>query len=142
VILYGESASGQPRIEKLTNERFKWYLGKASLTGERVYSRLEEIEIQGLEADDQVTVYSVDFRCQDQTLLLPLWAKMLSTERAEALVTRTIASPESFWRPFGIPACPKNTWGWTRQLWGVNTLNTLIRTYRLWLYEGCRSVHA
>jgi hypothetical protein len=131
VILYGESASGQPRIEKLTNERFKWYLGKANLTGERVYSRLEEIEIQGLEADDRVTVYCVDFRCQDQTLLLPLWARMLSTERAEALVTRTIASPEAYWRPYGIPACPKseeNCWGGPNPIYGnVNlTWNSLI----------------
>ena len=107
IFIHGESAGGQPRLEHITMDQFKWHLGMGRLTGERVYGRIEQIEIQGIDPADQVAIYSVDYHTLDQTLLLPLWAKIPSAERAELLVHRTIASPQGFWRTFGLAGCPQ-----------------------------------
>jgi hypothetical protein len=106
VIVRGASASGQNRVERLSEERFRWYLGTGTLTGERVYSSLESLDIEGVEADDEISVVAVGYTCQDQTLLLPLWAGIPDVERAETLVRRMIANPDLYWQPFGLPACP------------------------------------
>jgi hypothetical protein len=106
VIVQGLSASGQPRLETLTKDKFKWYLGAGRLTGERAYSRIEKLEVNGLEAEDRVIVSTVNFRDQDETLLLPLWARVPDKERAGELIHGSILSETGFWRPYGLPACP------------------------------------
>jgi hypothetical protein len=106
VIVRGASSTGQHRVERLSDERFKWYLGQGTLTGDRVYSELEEIEVEGVDPGDQISIYTVGFSCQDQSLLLPLWAGIPSPERGEALVQHTLMNPELYWRPYGIPICP------------------------------------
>ena len=103
--VHGESAGGQHRIEQLGDEGFRWHFGLGSLTGERVYAHLEHVEVQGIGASDKVTLYSVDYQHQDITCLIPLWAGLVSPERAEALARRTILEPERFWRPRGLPTC-------------------------------------
>lgn len=102
----GASASGNARVEQVSDERFKWYMGRGSLTGERVYTALDEVELQGLDPADRVSLYSVDYHMLDHTLLLPLWAGIPAPERARSLVENTIFNPEQFWQPFGLPACP------------------------------------
>lgn len=119
VVIYGESASGQPRVETITKERFHWTMGVGVLTGERVFSRLETLEFSGLEPGDRITLSSVDFRFLDQTALLPLWAGIPTPERAEALVRRTVLAPELFWRPFGIRACPQPATGVPEEVAGI-----------------------
>jgi hypothetical protein len=106
VFVYGDSASGHHRIEKITEDHFRWYLGLGSLTGDRVYSAIEKIEIQGVDPSDQIDLFSVNYRAQDQTLLLPLWAGIAEMKQAKLLVKKTVLSAKRFWRPFGIPACP------------------------------------
>jgi hypothetical protein len=107
LFVHGESATGQPRVEHIPKERVKWSLGVGSLTGERVYGRMDEVEILGLEDNDRVQLYGAGYTCQDQTLLLPLWAGLAGSERAEKLVRKTITAPAHFWRPFGLPACAR-----------------------------------
>jgi len=106
IVVRGMSSTGQHRVERISDERFKWYLGRGMLTGERVYSSLEGIEIQGVEPEDEIHIYAAGYICQDQTLLLPLWAGIPDEGRAETLVRRTITNPDLYWRPFGLPACP------------------------------------
>lgn len=106
IFVHGSSASGSHRVERITEERFKWYLGAGSFTGDRVYTAIEEVEIQGLDPADQVTLTSVGLDGQDHSLLLPLWAGIPSIERARELVERTVCDPLRYWRPYGIPACP------------------------------------
>jgi len=106
VIISGSSASGQHRVEHIGDDRFKWYLGRGSLTGERVYSQIDQVEIQGLRPGDTVEVYSVDYTVQDHTLLLPIWAGIPDPERAELMVRENITNPKTYWHPFGLPPCP------------------------------------
>jgi hypothetical protein len=103
--VHGDSASGQHRIEQLGDEGFRWHFGLGSLTGERVYTHLERVEVQGVGAADKVTLYSVDYQHQDITCLIPLWAGLPAPERADSLVRHTILDEERFWHPHGLPAC-------------------------------------
>ncbi len=105
LVLHGLSASGQPRLERIREERFKWYLGRGIYTGERVYQAIERIEILDIEAEDKIQIYTAGYDILDQSCLLPLWSGIPNHERASALITRTILNPARFWRPAGIPAC-------------------------------------
>ena len=106
LVLYGESASGQNRVERVTQEQFRWFGGHGTLTGERVFARLERVSVQGLGEDDRVELFSVDFTYSDQTLLLPLWAGAPDPKIARTLVKKTITAARRYWRPYGMPACP------------------------------------
>jgi len=105
LFIHGAGISGQHRVEQLTETHFRWLLGSANLTGERLYTRIDHLEFQGLEVDDRISVFGTDLRELDQTLLLPLWAEMLTTDRAESLTHRTITRSKSFWRAYGLPGC-------------------------------------
>jgi hypothetical protein len=107
VSIHGEGASGQHRVENLGEERFRWFSGAGALTGERVYSAIESLSIQGVGRSDKVSLYSVDYDCPDHSVLLPLWAGIPTPEQAEALVRRTLANPDVYWRAYGIPPCPQ-----------------------------------
>ncbi len=105
LFIHGTNPGGQHLIERILNDQFRWGIGQGSATGERVYSLLERVEIQGIDPGDRVTLQSVGLTGIDQSLLLPLWAGIPSVERAGLLVENTIASPERFWQPYGLPAC-------------------------------------
>ena len=65
--------------------------------------------------------------CQDQTLLLPLWAGIPSQKIADKIIQNTITSPSHFWQPFGIPACPVEGHDKSDERWNVHILwNSLI----------------
>ncbi len=105
IFIHGTSASGHRRVEQIDENRFKWHLQRGRLTGERVYSTVERLEILGLEPGDKVDVHTTSYNCLNQSLLLPLWAGIPSKKRANRLVKKTITATKKFWRPFGIPAC-------------------------------------
>jgi hypothetical protein len=106
VHVHGTSTTGQHRVERIGDERFRWFLGQGVLTGERTYKSLEHVEVLGLNPDDRVVVTSIGFDCMDITTLLPLWAGIPDAERAAELVENTITPPGSYWHHFGLPACP------------------------------------
>ena len=104
--IHGHGISGQHRVEHLQGNQFKWYLGNASLTGELVYKDVEQIEVQGLDPKDKISVWTAGLDYLDQNLLLPLWAGIPDPSRAKALVENTLTNPTRYWRKFGVPACP------------------------------------
>ncbi|MCK5430832.1 MAG: hypothetical protein KAI94_15240, partial [Anaerolineales bacterium] len=106
VFVHGENVSGQHRIEQIKADQFSWVHGYGTLTGQFVYSSLEQLEFKGLTDNVQVIVNSVGYDTQDLTNLLPMWAGIPNERRAETLVGETITSPERYWHPFGLPACP------------------------------------
>ena len=131
LVLYGESATGQSRVERITQEQFRWFGGKGTLTGERVFGRLERVSVQGLGADDRVEICSVGFAHPDLTLLLPLWAGVPDPKRARLLVKKTITAARRYWRPFGMPACP------VRQKEAANLVcSTAYLPWNLMIAEG------
>lgn len=107
LFLYGTGVSGQPRVERLSGEGFRWHLGQGTLTGERIYSHLERVLVQDIGEKDHIRLFSVGLDCADATLFLPLWAGMLTPERADLLVRAHLMPSSPFYRPFGIPACPE-----------------------------------
>jgi hypothetical protein len=107
IFIYGESASGQPRIERIEADQIRWSMERGVLTGERVYASLERVELQGLLPGDEVTLSTAGYRCNDLTLLLPLCAEIPSPARAAGLVEKSLAYPQEYWRSFGLPVCPQ-----------------------------------
>jgi hypothetical protein len=103
VFIHGVSPTGQHLVEHIPNERFFWYLGTGHATGERIYSRIERVEIQGLDLKDTITLFSVGYAGSDITLLLPLWAGIPAAERLKNFINKTITSPKGFWQPYGLP---------------------------------------
>ena len=78
----------------------------AAATSKKVFTKIGKVTIYNIEDDDKVIIRSVDLSGDDQTLLLPLWAGLMTDEQAQALVSRTLSNAEKFDRPFGLPACP------------------------------------
>jgi len=107
LFIYGLNAAGQNRVEHVTPELFRWFMGQGYLTGERTYAKLERVVVQGIGPEDRVWISSVRYSRQDHTVLLPLWAGVPDARRAGSLLKRTITSSKRYWRPFGIPACPE-----------------------------------
>jgi hypothetical protein len=106
IFIHGVSASGSHKVERISLERFIWYLGWATATSEYTYASIERIEIKGLEENDFVTIQTVNLDGQDQTLFTPLWAKIPSQDRASQIISHTLSSPTRFWRLHGIASCP------------------------------------
>jgi hypothetical protein len=104
IILHGQD-SDTPLTERLERMDFQWGAGLAVATSRRLYTRLNEVEISGVERGDQVSVQVMDFAGEDVTLFLPLWAGIPNPRRARTLVTRTLFAADRFGRPFGVPTC-------------------------------------
>jgi hypothetical protein len=106
VYIHGSGPSGMHRVETIGADRFHRYLDQAIATGDRIYSILEYVQVQGLDDDDQVSLQTVGLNEVDQTLLLPLWAGLPDADRAALLVEKNLKQPVRFWQPYGIPVCP------------------------------------
>ncbi|MBN1149413.1 MAG: hypothetical protein JXA78_19280 [Anaerolineales bacterium] len=105
LFVHGASASGNPRVERITEDQFKWIPGWGRMTGKFVYSTIERVEVQGIQDNEHITLYSVGYDSQDHSLLAPLWAGIPDQDRARKMVEGAITHPQHFWRPFGLPAC-------------------------------------
>jgi hypothetical protein len=103
--IHGTGPSGGHRVERFSADRFRWVLGNGNCTSERIYTKLEHIEIQGLLDTDQVTLQTLSLNCREQSLLLPLWAGIPSPERAKVLIKNTITNNRLFWGAYGLRAC-------------------------------------
>lgn len=109
VFVHGVSATGRPRVARISDEHFQWMPGWGHLTGQQVFSALRRIEVHGLEPEDRIHVYSVGYDQQDCSQLLPLWAGTPTPERARRLVEETILNPQRFWRRYGLPTVWKSS---------------------------------
>jgi hypothetical protein len=105
IFIHGENASGQHRIERIEAEQVRWTLDYGILTGDRLYNSIEKVELQGLLAQDVVTLSSAGYDCHDITLLLPLWAGLPTTVQAKEMIERNILDETQYWRSYGMPAC-------------------------------------
>jgi hypothetical protein len=105
LFIHGSNASGKKFVERIEPTQFKWYLGRARMTGERLYLSIEKIEVQGLSPNDTVRVYRAGYEGQDLSLLLPLWAGIPKARTARLIVEQTLRNPATFWQPFGLPFC-------------------------------------
>ncbi len=103
VFIHGENVTGQHRIERIEPNQFNWTHGHGMLTGQYVYSKLEQLEFKGINDDVHIVINSVATDIQDQTNLLPIWAGIPKEAQVESFVRDTITNPDRYWYPFGIP---------------------------------------
>jgi hypothetical protein len=108
IVLHGQDGE-ESRSERFERVDFQWGTHLAVATSRYVYTRLDQIEIAGVEKRDRVSLQVMDFSGQDITLLLPLWAQIPELERARELVRWTLLAAERFGRPFGFPGCISST---------------------------------
>ncbi len=106
IFIHGESTSGQHRVERIEADQVRWALDQGLITGERSYTAIERVELQGLLPQDEVTISVADYDCQDLTLLLPLWGGIPAPKRVVDLVEKTITNPGKYWLEYGLPVCP------------------------------------
>ena len=104
IVLHGQTGD-VPVTERLENGDFQWRADLAVATGHQLYTRLDEVEVTGVDAGDRVSVKVMDFSGEDITLFLPLWAGIPTPRRAGEIVSRALFAGDRFGRPFGIPAC-------------------------------------
>ena len=106
IFVHGTSVSGLHRVEKITVDQFRWFSGKGVMTAQNVYTEIEQIDVQGLEAGDEIAIYTAGSSWLDYTSLLPLWAGIPSAEQAQIMIENCITNPERFWHPYGLTSCP------------------------------------
>jgi hypothetical protein len=109
IFIHGTGLTGNHRIERIEADKFRWSVNRGNVSSDQVYTTLEYIEIHGLGLIDKVTIDVINLSANDHTLLLPLWAGMLDSNKASILIRNTILNEDKFWKPFGIPACPHET---------------------------------
>ena len=105
IFIHGIGSSGNFRIERISSDRIRWYLQDGYCSSEQIFSSIENIEVTGVKSDDLIVIDVMDFSFLDQTLLLPLWAKIPDKDRAREMVIKTIRVSGLFWKEFGISAC-------------------------------------
>jgi hypothetical protein len=108
VYIHGITPTGAHRVDHIPTQSVRWHLGTGFITSEYVYQAIEKIEITGVMPDVPVITRVVDLTGMDQTLLLPLWARIPSQEQANILVNLTILNKKKFLAPFGLRSCINN----------------------------------
>ncbi len=103
VILHGLGPQGELR-EELRPLQFFWMHGEGRATTQSVFTRLNAVEIDGLESRDRLRIYTVDYTQEAVSLLLPLWAGIPGEARAWQTVERALLG--RYLAPWGIPMCP------------------------------------
>jgi len=98
---------GEEQTEALDWHAFRFSAAGAVATSQKVFDRLGHFEFEGLSRKDRLTLQTVDLSIPDQTLLLPLWARLPSAAEAKTLINRTLLDAERFDHPFGLPALPR-----------------------------------
>lgn len=104
VTIKGQTSRGE-HAERLERQDIQWILENTTLTSREVYTRLDDIEITGLKPRDQVTIATIDYTQEDQTLFLPLWAGIPEEQHAWSLINRGLLDVDRFYHPFGLSAC-------------------------------------
>lgn len=107
VFVHGRQSDGQQRVERFGHEQIHWLQNSGTATSQALYAELENIQIEGLPETGKASVHLIDYRMEDHTLLLPLWAGIPDAKRAEKIIQRKLNKPRQYLRPYGIPACPK-----------------------------------
>ncbi len=103
ITLQGKNSSGS------TSEAFhfspgQFHEGIARFTSSCLFASLEKVVITGLQKGDEITISLAGFDDEDISLMLPLWAGLLSTEQAGRMVSQTLLP--RYLSKFGLAALP------------------------------------
>lgn len=96
---------GQGEIsEQLELRDFAWNATQGRATTQKTFLAVRRVEIHGLREADEVRVFTADFRQEDCSLFLPLWAGLPEPEQARKLVEDSLQ--KRFLLPFGVALAP------------------------------------
>lgn len=93
-------------IERFGAADMRWFDQHGTATGERTFTHLDSIDIDGIEAQTSVEVLAADYTRSELTHLLPLWAGVAQARQAETLIERWLTDPERYARRYGLPVIP------------------------------------
>jgi hypothetical protein len=105
--IHGHLDNGQHRVERFGREQLNWLQNIGIATSQSLYADLEHAQIEGLPEDARATLSLVDYRGEDHSLLLPLWAGLCDEKQAEAIYQKKLNKSKQYLRAYGLPACPK-----------------------------------
>ncbi len=104
-VIEGIDVKGNAISETVPTVAFAWYYGMGAAVSEHVFSQVNYVKFEGVSRVYSVEISTVDLTRDNQTLLVPLWAKVINQERA-ALLVKAITDPARYWRTYGMPVCP------------------------------------
>ena len=102
IFIHGVGLSKNQKIERIETNKLSYHMQWVVTTSESLFTSIEYIDIHGADLLDLITIDIMDLSSIDQTLLLPLWAKIPDESRAADMVKKTITDPLHFWKPYGI----------------------------------------
>jgi hypothetical protein len=102
IFIHGSGVTGSHRVEQIPATKIRWHVGYAYVTSDFTYRFIEQIEINGVQPDDLVRVYTGNLTSMDQSLLLPLWAGIPPPNRAKILINLSLFNKKKFLSAHGI----------------------------------------
>jgi hypothetical protein len=91
-------------VETILGHQFQWRTGGLVATSQKVYTRIGQVTVRGLDEKDRINVKIIDTTGEDITLALPVWAGVPDDQKVNALIGRNIRTADRFDRPFGLPS--------------------------------------
>ena len=126
IYIHGTLASGNHRVDHIQSSQFHWQLDCGCFTSQNIYQAIEHIEVLGASPNDTVCVLSSGYICADITGLIPLWAGLVTEDKAKILVNLGIMNKKKFLSPYGLRPCC--------DLQGMEKLpDEFCRIYWLWI---------
>lgn len=96
----------KPADEVILSGDYQWRNGGSVYTTKNIFSKLAKVVVRDLDAEDMVTIKTLDFTTEDHTLFTPLWAGVPDAQHAQVMIGRALLDAGRFYRPYGVPACP------------------------------------
>jgi hypothetical protein len=104
--IHGSDPQGEKVSEVITSDKLRWHQGETTYTSIHLFSKLSQVEVTGLLAADEIQLSTVDYRDEDLTLLLPLWARVPRQTQVGLMVRKSITDSNRYGCPFGLPLSP------------------------------------
>jgi hypothetical protein len=134
--IIGKDARGESLQETTQPRDILWVLGRAFITSQNLYSKLESLHITGLTQNDQVLIKTTDLSQGDISCLLPLWAGATTEKQVNAILKHHL-HPQDERLAYGIPEAlkpfknlPKDLPNPVNLLWNMLILEGLVKNHR------------
>jgi hypothetical protein len=105
VRLTGQGVDGEV-VEEFTPRRWTWVMHQARSTSSNLFKSITQVEIEGADPNDLITLRRVDHQQEDISLFLPLWAGIPTPAQAKKMVEGVLMGP--FHQPYGAPICAQD----------------------------------
>jgi len=101
VTIKGKSEKKKSISEIIAPDAFTWNKNKGLAISSKVFLSIDQIVVKGAGDNDRIQVMTQDYRAEDISLFLPLWAELVPASLADALIEKQIMP--RYLREFGLP---------------------------------------